>query len=97
MAKVILRDLKRKLHTLTLKDGTVIRLYGNKTVTVDEAQLTDTIRNEAKAGLLAISKQSPEVATATVAKTASSHTATANNNPKTTTANEGGSNKKQSK
>ena len=76
MAKVILRDLKRKLHTLTLKD---------------------TIRNEAKAGLLAISKQSPEVATATVAKTASSHTATANNNPKTTTANEGGSNKKQSK
>ena len=57
MAKVAIYDLKNKLHTLSLKDGSVIKLRGRKDKKViDESQLTDTIKREAEAGLLAISK-----------------------------------------
>lgn len=55
MGKVIIRDLKNKLHTFELSDGTIIRIYADKTATIDENLLTKVIKDEANAGLLAIS------------------------------------------
>lgn len=66
MAKVALYDLKDKLHTFQLPNGSVLKIFGRKDrKVIDKSQLTDTMKREAKAGLLAISNL-PDTATTPV-------------------------------
>lgn len=56
MAKVTLYDLKGRLHTYQLPDGKRVSLVGKGKITIDESQVTDVMRSEAKAKLIAISE-----------------------------------------
>lgn len=54
--KIALKDIKGKLHNLSLADGSTVYIKPFGKVEIEESQQTDVIKSEAKVGLLALTK-----------------------------------------